>query len=309
MKNKITIATRKSALALWQAEYVARRLRQQYPEMTVELLPVSTRGDEILQMPLAEIGGKGLFIKELEYLLLEGRADLAVHSLKDVPAELPRPFRLAAVTEREDPRDAFVSRTYETIEDLPVGAVVGTSSLRRQSQLLHRRPDLSVRSLRGNVQTRLRKLDEGQYDAVILAAAGLVRLGMASRIQSYLSTDESIPAAGQGVMAVEIRKDDQELAGLLSFLHDGKVAASIQAERAFLGEVGGDCKVPAGAFAEVSAAGTMAVHAFISSADGRRFYRTACRGKAEEAASLGKRAAETLLAEGGREVLEELIKK
>ena len=309
MKNKITIATRKSALALWQAEYVARRLRQQYPEMTVELLPVSTRGDEILQMPLAEIGGKGLFIKELEYLLLEGRADLAVHSLKDVPAELPRPFRLAAVTEREDPRDAFVSRTYETIEDLPVGAVVGTSSLRRQSQLLHRRPDLSVRSLRGNVQTRLRKLDEGQYDAVILAAAGLVRLGMASRIQSYLSTDESIPAAGQGVMAVEIRKDDHELAGLLSFLHDGKVAASIQAERAFLGEVGGDCKVPAGAFAEVSAAGTMAVHAFISSADGRRFYRTACRGKIEEAASLGKRAAETLLAEGGREVLEELIKK
>ncbi len=309
MRNKITIATRKSALALWQAEYVARRLRQQYPEMVVELLPVSTKGDEILQMPLAEIGGKGLFIKELEYLLLEGRADLAVHSLKDVPAELPEPFRLAAVTEREDPRDAFVSLQYDSVDALPAGAVVGTSSLRRQSQLLHRRPDLSVRSLRGNVQTRLRKLDDGQYDAVILAAAGLVRLGMASRIRSYLSTDESIPAAGQGVMAVEIRKEDHELAGLLAFLHDEKVAASIQAERAFLGKVGGDCKVPAGAFAEVSAVGTMAVHAFISSPDGRRFYRTACRGKASEAASLGKSAAETLLAEGGREVLEELIEK
>lgn len=309
MKNKIIIATRKSALALWQAEYVARCLRQQYPEMAVELLPVSTKGDEILQTPLAEIGGKGLFIKELEYLLLEGRADLAVHSLKDVPAELPEPFRLAAVTKREDPRDAFVSPLYETVEDLPEGAVVGTSSLRRQSQLLHRRPDLTVRSLRGNVQTRLRKLDEGQYDAVILAAAGLVRLGLSGRIRSYLSADESIPAAGQGVMAVEIRKDDQELAGLLSFLHDRKVAASIQAERAFLGEVGGDCKVPAGAFAEVSAAGAMEVRAFISSPDGRRFYKTVCRGKAEEAASLGKSAAETLLAEGGREVLDELIGK
>lgn len=309
MKNKITIATRKSALALWQAEYVASRLRKQYPALTVELLPVSTKGDEILQMPLAEIGGKGLFIKELEYLLLEGKADLAVHSLKDVPAELPEPFMLAAVTEREDPRDAFVSLTYDTVEALPAGAVVGTSSLRRQSQLLHRRPDLSVRSLRGNVQTRLKKLDEGQYDAVILAAAGLVRLGLAGRIRSYLSTDESIPAAGQGVMAVEIRKSDQELASLLSFLHDEKAAASIRAERAFLGEVGGDCKVPAGAFAEAGAAGNLTVHAFISSTDGRRFYRTALRGRAEDAASLGKSAAETLLAEGGREVLEELIGK
>lgn len=309
MKNKITIATRKSALALWQAEYVASRIREQYPEMAVELLPVSTRGDEILQMPLAEIGGKGLFIKELEYLLLEGRADLAVHSLKDVPAELPEPFQLAAVTEREDPRDAFVSLTYETIEDLPVGAVVGTSSLRRQSQLLHRRPDLSVRSLRGNVQTRLRKLDEGQYDAVILAAAGLVRLGMASRIRSYLSTDESIPAAGQGVMAVEIRKSDEDLADFLSFLHEEKAANAIRAERAFLGEVGGDCKVPAGAFAETDGAGHMAVHAFIASPDGRRFYRTAVHGKAGDAERLGKNAAETLLAEGGREVLEALIGK
>lgn len=309
MRNKITIATRKSALALWQAEYVASRLRKQYPALTVELLPVSTKGDEILQMPLAEIGGKGLFIKELEYLLLEGKADLAVHSLKDVPAELPEPFALAAVTAREDPRDAFVSFTYDTVEALPPGAVVGTSSLRRQSQLLHRRPDLVVRSLRGNVQTRLRKLDEGQYDAVILAAAGLVRLGLAGRIRSYLSTDESIPAAGQGVMAVEIRKSDKDLAELLAFLHDEQAAASIRAERAFLGEVGGDCKVPAGAFAEAGAAGHLTVHAFISSADGRRFYRTSCRGKEEDAARLGKNAAETLLAEGGREVLEELIGK
>lgn len=305
MINKIVIATRKSLLAMWQAEYVAARIRERYPETAVELLPVSTRGDEILSMPLAEIGGKGLFIKELEYLLLEGKADLAVHSLKDMPAELAPDFTLAAVTAREDPRDAFVSLKYGSVEELPAGAKVGTSSLRRQSQLLHRRGDLAVASLRGNVQTRLRKLDEGQYDAVILAAAGLKRLGLGDRIRSYLTAEESIPAAGQGVMAVEVRKADTELRHMLSFLHDEDVAACISAERAFLGRVGGDCKVPAGAYAEMRD-GQMHVDAFISSVDGKRFYRKAFAGPAGEAEALGAGAAEALLDAGGREVLAEI---
>lgn len=305
MRDKIVIGTRKSVLALWQAEYVAARLREAYPHVQVELLPVSTRGDEILDMPLAEIGGKGLFIRELEYLIREGKADMAVHSLKDMPAELPPDFTLAAVTDREDPRDAFVSLKYRSVDELPAGAKVGTSSLRRQSQLLHRRSDLRVESLRGNVQTRLRKLDEGQYDAVILAAAGLKRLGLGDRIGSYLSTAESIPAAGQGVMAVEVRKDDAELREMLAFLHNEKVASCIAAERAFLGRVGGDCKVPAGAFAEVEGE-RIRVDAFISSEDGQRFYRRSVSGLVPEAEALGASVAGALLDDGGRAVLEEI---
>lgn len=287
---------------MWQAEYVARRLKETYPDLTVELLPVSTKGDEVLNKPLAEIGGKGLFIKELEYLLLAGKADLAVHSLKDMPADVPEGFAIAAVTDREDPRDAFVSSKYASLAELPAGAVVGTSSLRRQSQILHMRGDLRIESLRGNVQTRLRKLDEGKYDAVILAAAGLKRLGLGGRIRSYLSTDESIPAAGQGVMAVEIRESDSELRHMLSFLHNESVAASIRAERAFLGCVGGDCKVPAGAYAVPTDTG-LTVEAFISSVDGKDFYRTEIWGAVQDAEHLGKSIAETLLDEGGREIL------
>lgn len=305
MRDKIVIGTRKSVLALWQAEYVAARLREAYPHVQVELLPVSTRGDEILDMPLAEIGGKGLFIRELEYLIREGKADMAVHSLKDMPAELPPDFTLAAVTDREDPRDAFVSLKYRSVDELPAGAKVGTSSLRRQSQLLHRRSDLRIESLRGNVQTRLRRLDEGQYDAVILAAAGLKRLGLGDRIGSYLSTAESIPAAGQGVMAVEVRKDDAELREMLAFLHNEKVASCIAAERAFLGRVGGDCKVPAGAFAEVEGE-RIRVDAFISSEDGQRFYRRSVSGPVSEAEALGASVAGALLDDGGRAVLEEI---
>lgn len=305
MRDKIVIGTRKSVLALWQAEYVAARLREAYPHVQVELLPVSTRGDEILDMPLAEIGGKGLFIRELEYLIREGKADMAVHSLKDMPAELPPDFNLAAVTDREDPRDAFVSLKYRSVDELPAGAKVGTSSLRRQSQLLHRRSDLRIESLRGNVQTRLRRLDEGQYDAVILAAAGLKRLGLGDRIGSYLSTAESIPAAGQGVMAVEVRKDDAELREMLAFLHNEKVASCIAAERAFLGRVGGDCKVPAGAFAEVEGE-RIRVDAFISSEDGQRFYRRSVSGPVPEAEALGASVAGALLDDGGRAVLEEI---
>lgn len=308
MKNKLVIGTRKSVLALWQAEYVAQRLREQYPGLTVELLPVSTRGDEILNRPLAEIGGKGLFIRELEELMREGRADMAVHSLKDMPAELPEDFTLAAVTDREDPRDAFVSLRYSGVEALPAGAKVGTSSLRRQSQLLHRRPDLVVESLRGNVQTRLRKLDEGKYDAVILAAAGLKRLGLGDRIASYLSTEDSIPAAGQGVMAVEVRKKDEETRQMLAFLHNARVASCIAAERAFLGCVGGDCKVPAGAFAAEDGDG-LRVDAFIASEDGQTFYRRSVSGALPDADRLGTAVADALLDDGGRAVLEAIANK
>lgn len=308
MRNKVVIGTRKSVLAMWQAEYVADRLRKQYPKLSVELLPMSTKGDEILNKPLAEIGGKGLFIKELEYLLLEGKADLAVHSLKDMPADVPAGFAIAAVTDREDPRDAFVSPAYESLADLPAGAVVGTSSLRRQSQLLHMRGDLRIVPLRGNVQTRLRKLDEGQYDAVILAAAGLKRLGLGERIRSYLSTDDSIPAAGQGVMAVEIRESDSDLRDMLAFLHNESVASAIRAERAFLGCVGGDCKVPAGAFA-VPEGDRLKVEAFISSVDGKEFYRTQMEGDIAKADTLGTSIASVLLDEGGREVLEKIVRE
>lgn len=307
MKNKLIIATRESLLALWQAKYVAHALEEAHPGLTVELLPVSTKGDEILDRPLVEIGGKGLFIKELEVILLDGKADIAVHSLKDMTAECPKGLTIAAVTKREDPRDAFVSNTYKTLEELPQGAKVGTSSLRRQAQLLHMRPDLEIRSLRGNVQTRLRHLDDGEFDAIILAAAGLKRLELGHRISSYISTEESIPAAGQGVMAVEARSDDEETLSLISFLHDDMVASCIAAERAFLAKVGGDCKVPAGIFAVPEADGINA-HAFIASTDGRKLYKSAKADKKESAEDLGRALAAELLDAGGREVLEELQK-
>lgn len=308
LKNKITIATRESLLALWQANYVADRLREQYPSLQVELLPVTTKGDQILDRPLVEIGGKGLFIKELEVILLEGKADIAVHSLKDMTAACPEGLTIAAVTDREDPRDAFVSNTYKSLKELPLHARVGTSSLRRQAQLLHWRNDLDVRSLRGNVQTRLRHLDEGDFDAVILAAAGLKRLGLGDRITSYISTDDSIPAAGQGVMAIEARSSDQDTLDLISFLHNKEVASCIRAERAFLAKVGGDCKVPAGIYAIPSGKGNMEVKAFIASPDGKELYRAENTGTIDAAESLGSSIAEKLLDAGGRQILETLQK-
>lgn len=308
MKNKITIATRESLLALWQAKYVQHRLEEKYPGLTVELLPVTTKGDQILDRPLVEIGGKGLFIKELEVILLEGKADIAVHSLKDMTAECPKGLGIAAVTSREDPRDAFVSHKYKTLEELPLHAKVGTSSLRRQAQLLHKRPDLEIESLRGNVQTRLRHLDEGNFDAIILAAAGLKRLGLADRISSYISTEESIPAAGQGVMAIEARIDDTETLALLSFLHDKEVASCIRTERAFLAKVGGDCKVPAGIFTVPTEGNQLEAHAFIASPDGKVLYRSSRKGTAAEAETIGQSLAQELLDDGGREVLEGLNK-
>lgn len=308
MKNKITIATRESLLAMWQAKYVAGEIEKKYPGIKVEFLPVTTRGDQILDRPLVEIGGKGLFIKELEVILLEGKADIAVHSLKDMTAECPEGLTIGAVTAREDPRDAFVSNRYRSLEELPEGAVVGTSSLRRQAQLLHYRKDLVIKTLRGNVQTRLRKLDEGEFDAVILAAAGLKRLGLADRISGYISTEQSIPAAGQGVMAIEARADDRETLDIISFLHDRDVASCIRAERSFLAKVGGDCKVPAGIFAVPSGEGEIRADAFIASPDGKQLYYSFLQGNMGDSVRIGQDLAERLLDEGGREVLKKLDK-
>ena len=305
MKKKITIATRESPLALWQARHAAECLRSAWKDLTVELLPCTTRGDEILDRPLIEIGGKGLFIKELEVQLLSGRADMAVHSLKDMTTEIPEGLCLAAVTKREDPRDVLVSNRYETLDKLPQGAVIGTSSLRRSSQLLHRRGDLRIKPLRGNLQTRLKKLDAGDYDAIILAAAGLKRMGMEERIRSYITTEESIPACGQGIMAVEARQDS-ELIQLLSCLHDEEVAKAVSAERAFLKRVGGDCKVPAGMYARPSSQGELSASAFISSLDGKRFFSMEMTCASTDAEQMGVRMAEELLDRGGRDVLLEL---
>jgi hydroxymethylbilane synthase len=306
LKDKIVIATRESLLALWQAEYVKKRIEDTYPEIQVELLPVTTKGDQILDRSLLEIGGKGLFIKELEKLLLEKKADIAVHSLKDMTAVIPDGLKLAAVTAREDPRDAFVSLEYGSLQELPEGAVVGTSSLRRQAQLLHLRPDLQIKTLRGNVQTRLRHLDEGNYDAVILAAAGLKRLGLEERIRSYISTCDSIPAAGQGVMAIETRTDDETMEAI-QFIHDEKVASCIMAERAFLEKVGGDCKVPAGIYV-VPFLGHIEAVAFIGSPDGKEMYKRSLNGQTQDAKQLGESLAEALIADGGGRILEELRK-
>ncbi|WP_296918945.1 hydroxymethylbilane synthase, partial [uncultured Megasphaera sp.] len=248
MKRKLTIGTRKSALALWQAEYIKKALEGYDPELTVTLEHIVTKGDKILDVPLARIGGKGLFTTELESRLLAGTIDLAVHSLKDLPADLPDGLCLAAVTARSHVHDAFVSNRYAALDALPQGACVGTSSLRRRAQLLARRPDLTVRDLRGNVDTRLKKLDDGEYDAIILAEAGLTRLGLTDRITQLLPTDTMIPAVGQGALAIETRADDDDLKQALSFLCDEETTAATTAERTFLAAINGSCQVPVGVY-------------------------------------------------------------
>ncbi len=248
--RRLTIATRESALALWQAEHVRARLAMLYPGSSITLLGMTTQGDRILDQPLTAIGGKGLFIKELEVAMAEGRADLAVHSLKDVPMEMPPGFTLAAVAAREDPRDAFVSERCTRLSELPAGAIVGTSSLRREAQLRERFPSLVIEPLRGNVNTRLRKLDEGRYDAIILAAAGLKRLGFGARIASLLEPDESLPAPGQGALAIECRSDRPDLVAALAALADRATTLATAAERAFSRALGGSCHTPLAGYAE-----------------------------------------------------------
>jgi hydroxymethylbilane synthase len=302
----LRIATRKSQLALWQAEHVRDRLLAAHPGLRVELLPLSTQGDRILDVPLAKIGGKGLFVKELETAMLEGRADLAVHSMKDVPMDFPPELGLGAILAREDPRDAFVSVAHAGLEALPEGARVGTSSLRRQCQLRALRPDLRILDLRGNVNTRLRKLDDGEYDAIVLASAGLLRLGMESRIRARLPATQSLPAVGQGAIGVEIRNDDATLRLLLAPLHDADCADCVLAERAMNRALQGGCQVPIAGFATVDAAGELWLRGLVGSNDGQRIVRGERRGPRAEAERVGAELARTLLADGAESILREL---
>ena len=298
----LRIATRESALALWQAEHVATSLRALHPGIEVVLSPMTTRGDQILGTPLSKVGGKGLFLKELEVAMQKGEADLAVHSLKDVPMDLEPGFELAAILQRADPFDAFVSNRWSTLAELPQRARVGTSSLRRASQLRAVRPDLLVADLRGNVNTRLRKLDEGQYDAIILASAGLLRLGLGSRIRSRLTAPEWIPAVAQGAIAIEIREGDRELLSLLAPLVDLETERCVRAERALNRRLHGGCSVPIGAYCE-QRSGRLWLEALVG--DGRgRLLRASDSGSPAAPEALGESVAEQLLAAGARELIE-----
>lgn len=305
--DRIVIATRESALALWQAEHIRARLEAGHPGLTVELLGMTTEGDRKLGSSLAKIGGKGLFVKELEDALLQGRADIAVHSMKDVPVNLPPGFTIAAIGEREDPRDAFVSNRHRGLGELAPGAVVGTSSLRRESQIRAHHPQLRIESLRGNVQTRLRKLDEGQYDAVILAAAGLKRLGLEARIAGFLTPEESIPAVGQGAIGIESRADRVDLLPLLALLNDADTAWCVRAERAMSRSLGGSCTVPLGGYATI-AGGRASMRAFVASPDGSRVVRAdnTTAHTPDGAETLGQEIADRLAAGGAREILRAL---
>ncbi len=300
--ERIVIATRESRLALWQAEHVKARLEALYPACRVELLGMTTRGDQILDRPLAKVGGKGLFVKELETALLDGRADIAVHSMKDVPMQLGAEFVLPVISEREVPLDAFVSNRYERLADMPPGAVVGTSSLRRESQIHMQYPYLAVTSLRGNLDTRLRKLDEGRYDAIILAAAGLKRLGLGERIRSELPAEVSLPSAGQGALGIECLAGRLDLEAWLAPLHHPETAACVLAERAVSRALGGSCEVPLGAYAIVRD-GQIWLRGFVSAPDGSRVVRTERNGPVDQAETLGLALAEELRVAGADEIM------
>lgn len=298
----LKIATRQSPLALWQANFVKDRLEQIHPHLSVELVPMVTKGDVILDSPLAKIGGKGLFVKELEHALLEKRADIAVHSMKDVPMSFPEGLGLSVICKREDPRDAFVSNLYHTLDELPKGAVVGTSSLRRQCQLKQLRPDLVIRSLRGNVGTRLNKLDVGDYDAIILASAGLIRLGLSHRIASFIETEQSLPAAGQGAVGIECRTDDEEVNALLAPLSDPITTACVLAERAMNTRLQGGCQVPIGGYAVIENH-EIYLRALVGDVDGSVILRAEGRSAVENAEELGRTLADDLLAQGADKIL------
>jgi hydroxymethylbilane synthase len=307
MSLVLTIATRESPLALWQAHYVRDALLRAHPGLDVELLGMTSRGDRLLEVPLAKVGGKGLFVKELETALLDGRADIAVHSMKDVPMAFPSGLALGVVCEREDPRDAFVSNRYATLEELPAGSVVGTSSLRRECQLRARRPDLEVKFLRGNVNTRLRKLDDGEYDAIILASAGLVRLGFGDRIAQAIPVEDSLPAGGQGAVGIELRADDEATLELLQVVHHEPTAQRVVAERAMNAHLEGGCQVPIAGFAEHRDEGRrLWLRGLVGSPDGSRILRSEAELPATEAEPLGQQVARSLLDQGAGEILAEV---
>lgn len=305
MNKKITIATRESPLALWQARHIQSRLQALYPDIDIALLGMTTQGDRILDVTLNKIGGKGLFVKELEQALADGSADLAVHSLKDVPMVLPEGFALAAIASREDPRDAFVSNHFASLAELPPGSVVGTSSLRREAQLRARFPHLTIKPLRGNVGTRLAKLDAGEYDAIVLAAAGLKRLGLGERIRESIAVEDSLPAAGQGALGIEIRADRADLRELLAPLHDASTAACVIAERALARRLNGSCQVPLAAYGEDDD-GFLRLRALIARPDGSDLVRAEASGSLASAEALGLKVAELLLIEGAGSILHEL---
>jgi len=302
-KNAVRIATRQSPLALWQAEFVKAELERFHPGIVVELVKFTTQGDKILDAPLAKIGGKGLFVKELETALLDGRADIAVHSMKDVPVEFPEGLGLVTICDREDPADAFVSNKHATLAALPNGAIVGTSSLRRRCQLLQARPDLDIRDLRGNVGTRLGKLDAGQYDAVVLAAAGLIRLGLSDRIRHRLDYGLSLPAAGQGAVGIECRLADDQVRALLAPLHHEPTAICVRAERAMIAALHGGCQVPIAAFATLTG-DRLQLRGRVGAPDGSQLLSAEQSASATDAEALGRQVAEALLAQGAGAILQ-----
>lgn len=305
MMNTLKIATRQSPLALWQAEHIRARLEALHAGLNVELVTFVTQGDKILDTPLAKIGGKGLFVKELEAALLDGRADLAVHSMKDVPMALPEGLSLAVICEREDPLDAFVSNTYASFQDLPQGAKVGTSSLRRKCQILKARPDLEIIDLRGNVGTRLSKLDAGQYDAIILASAGLKRLGLSERIRHTLTPEVSLPAVGQGALGLECRTNDQAVLELILPLMDDETDVCVRAERAFNAYLEGGCQVPIAGYATLED-GQLSMEGRVGSVDGQTLLSAQLSAAPEQAEQLGEQLAQNLLAQGAGELLKAL---
>jgi hydroxymethylbilane synthase len=301
----LRIATRKSELALWQAGHVAALLRSAHPQLEVELVPMSTRGDQIQDRSLAAIGGKGLFIKELEVAIAEGRADLAVHSMKDVPAELPPGFVIGAVLERADARDALLATRHASLTALPAGARIGTSSLRRQAQILAARPDLKIEPLRGNVGSRIKRLDDGELDAIVLACAGLLRLGLQSRITAHLDLSACLPAVGQGVIGVECRADNAGALALIAALEHPASRTALSAERSFSGKLGGSCQSPIAAHASI-ANGTLSLHGLVAEPDGSRLLRDTLEGPAGDPEALGEALAQRLLAAGAGPLLERL---
>lgn len=303
--SRIVIASRESRLAMWQAVHVQGRLAALYPQSQVDILGMTTKGDQILDRPLSEIGGKGLFIKELEVAMQEGRADLAVHSMKDVPMEMPEGFVLAAISARENPCDAFVSNKYAGLDDLPAGAVVGTSSLRRESILRAKYPQLVIKSLRGNLDTRLKKLDAGEYDAIILAAAGLIRLGLKERIKSVLTPEQSLPAPGQGALGIEVKSDLPGATALVAALNDSETSHCVRAERAFSRALGGSCQLPLGGYA-VLENGELWLRGFVATPDGRQMVSAELRGAPQEDESIGRILAQMLRDQGADAILEQL---
>ena len=304
-EKTLRIATRQSPLALWQAEHVATRLQQAFPNLQTELVTMVTRGDKILDAPLAKVGGKGLFVKELEQGMLDGIADIAVHSMKDVPVEFPEGLHLAVILDREDPTDALVSNHYKSLADLPPNARIGTSSLRRQCQIKAQFPEAEILSLRGNVNTRLAKLDAGEYDAIILASAGLKRLGLAHRITESLDSATSLPAIGQGAIGIECRNNDQEVLNYLKVLHDPETSLRVRAERALNARLNGGCQVPIAGFAEIKA-DKLWLRGVVGRPDGSKIYRAEAEASFDQAEQLGIAVAEDLLSQGAEQILREL---